>query len=287
MTTGPHDTPAASGERGPQRVQRLAELRQDLHRGRPMRRTYARDALLALLWVEEGRARLAVLCALCDYAPETGKAETSPFIGRLAARLNRDAPPDDLPPPPDALQLAAWIGQGLAATLTEALDRLKGALRAEEASPAFVQQEAEVCREALALARLLAADATAEAGVRLLRLLPAAPARTPQLSVRQIGDLRDAACAVLGALSPDALFPLWSALGGPEATTRQDLLPALDYLRDPRALPYLIRLSERRSQWTDGELVGWFLVRAFERIGDQRSEEHTSELQSRRDLVCR
>src|SRR5262249_19021187 len=123
--------------------------------------------------------------------------------------------------------------------------------------------------QALALARLLSAEEAAEPCVRLLRLLPSAAPNTPLLSIRQIGDLRDAACAVLGNLSPDALFPLWSALGGPEAMIRQDLLPVLDYLHDARALPYLIRLSERRSQWTDGEIVGWFLVRAFERIGDR------------------
>ena len=260
-----------SREREKQRLQRLVELRHDLHRGHPSRRDYARDTLLALLWVEEGRARLSILCALCDYSPETGQAEAPILVGRLAARLNRNASTEDLPPPPVPAQLHAWAERSVAAVLVETLDRLKAASLAAETPPAFVQQEAALCLESLTLARLLAAESSAESCVRLLRLFPAVPPRIPLIPIRLMNDLREAACSVLGTLSPDVLFSLWTALGGPEVALRQDLLPALDYLTDARALPYLSRLLERRTQWTDGELVGWFVVRAFERIGDRRA----------------
>ena len=271
MTTDPHDRPPVVAASLPSRTQRLAELRQELHRGRPARRLYARDTLLALLWIEAEPNRHTILSALCNHPPEPDISASAPLIARLVSRLPRAASGEDLPPPPSGPELCAWAGQAAAAVLMESLDRMKAASRVPEAAPALSSQEAAVCLEALGLARLLGAEAAAEGCVRLLRLVSSAPSRAALLPVRQIGDLRDAACGVLAELSPDALFPLWSGLGGPDAAARQDLLPALDYLQDARAVPYLLRLLERRVQWTDGEIVGWFVVRAFERLSDRRA----------------
>src|ERR1041384_8239486 len=59
----------------------------------------------------------------------------------------------------------------------------------------------------------------------------------------------------------DALYAFWYALGSPDTPSRHNLLQVLDYLTDARAVPYLIRLLERRTVWTDGCAV-CLLVRA-------------------------
>jgi hypothetical protein len=107
--------------------------------------------------------------------------------------------------------------------------------------------------------------------VRLLRQCTLRHLHSAGPPARDITLLRETACRVLGVISPDALFLLWYTLGSPEPEGRRDVLPALDYLRDARAVPYLLRLLERRGQWPDGEMTGWFIVRALERIGDRRA----------------
>ncbi|HZP83374.1 MAG TPA: hypothetical protein VFB21_17150 [Chthonomonadaceae bacterium] len=254
------------------RVQRLEELRRDLRTEEAARRAYAVEALLALLWIAEGRDRLAVGCALCDYPPQAEKEAIPLSVLRLCARLNHAAPESDLPPPPPAAERRAWAGKAVAAVLTGALDTLKAALRApSEAQGERLSQETEVCRDALFLARVLAVEETVAPCVRLLRLLPADIVRETGPVARQTTALREAAARALGAVSPDALLPFWGEFCIQGQVARRDLLPVLDYLNDPRAVPYLMHLLERRTQWEDGEMVGWFVVRAFERIGDRRA----------------
>jgi hypothetical protein len=277
------------------RYQRLQVLRADLSHATAARRIYAVETLLGLLWVAEGQERLAVACVLCGYPPQPEKAATPLCVARLCARLNRTASGDafDLPPPPPAAERIAWAGQAAAALLTESLDSLKAALRTPQADMPILRREIAVCQDALLLAKHLRAPEVAEPCVRLLRFLPtewqgtgclptASGGRdTPQTQAwkpipdlplaRQTTLLREAAAQVLGALSPDALPVFWDALRSPQPDARQYLLPALDYLNDPRAIPYLIQLLERRAQWPDGEIVGWFVVRACERIGDRRA----------------
>ncbi|HZO88027.1 MAG TPA: hypothetical protein VFB38_06770 [Chthonomonadaceae bacterium] len=254
------------------RLQRLEELRLDLSRKSAARRAYAVETLLSLLWVEEGRERLAVACALCGYPPQVGKAETPLCVTRLCSRLSRTVPDDDLPLPPPAAERIAWAGRAVTALLTESLDALKAAAREQtETNARIIHREARVLQDALALAWCLRFAETAEPCVRLLRFLPAELVREPGPLAHYVPLLREAAAHALGALAPDDLSALWDAMGSRDAAARRDLLPALDYLHDPRAVPYLTRLLERRNEWPEGELIGWFVVRAFERIGDKRA----------------
>ncbi len=249
---------------------RLEELRRDLAQAKEERRAYACEALLRMLWVESGSERLAVACALFGQpAPDPQRdPPEAPF--RLCARLTRPRTSDDLPIPPRADALVAWAGAGVKALLSEALDDLKAALRAaSEPDPQRIRREAEVAQNALNLLhRLRLPDAGAEC-VRVLRLCPPDMGREVGLLARQTTLLREAASQVMGALPPDALSVFWEALESANGDARRDLLPALDYCKDARAIPHLARLLERRGEWTDGEMVGWFVVRAFERIGDR------------------
>src|SRR5204862_6285923 len=52
------------------------------------------------------------------------------------------------------------------------------------------------------------------------------------------------------------------------------------------ALPILFNLGDAVQYWTPGEAGRWRVLLATGSVGG-RSEEHSSELQSRRDLVCR
>src|SRR5690349_23067291 len=68
--------------------------------------------------------------------------------------------------------------------------------------------------------------------------------------------------------------------GGAGDLTKRKLIPAIYYLAEQKLLPdNFALLGVARDQNTDDS------YRAMMR--DARSEEHTSELQSRRDLVCR
>jgi hypothetical protein len=254
------------------RLQRLEELRQDVRQANAPRRAYAVETLLGLLWVEEGQERLAVACALCGYPPQMGRAEAPDCAKRLCVRLNDVMERDDLPPPPPPEARIAWAGKAATALLQESLDILKAAERTgTRANARVLQREADVCCDVLQLVCSLRTADAAEACVRALRLFPPDRTRETGPNARQTTTLREIAARALGAISPDALFPLWYALGSPDADARRDLIPALDYIHDPRAVPYLARLLERRTQWDDGELVGWFVVRAFARIGDRQA----------------
>ncbi len=243
---------------------------------------------MGLLWVEAGRERLAVACALCGYPALPEKADVPLCVSRLCTRLSRAQSDDDLPLPPPAAERIAWAGQAVTAVLTDSLDILKAALRGQVASDApLFRSEADVCLDALRLAKPLQFPGVAEPCVRLLRFLPpdlqnveagetlpssGIRASIPALPLaRQAALLRDAASQALGAIAADSLTVLWDALNSPQTEVRQSLLPTLDYLNDLRAIPYLIQLLERRAQWPDGEMVGWFVVRACERIGDRRA----------------
>lgn len=267
----PPSRPMSDAQNAKRLQLRLEELRRDLDQQSLLRRAYALDALLSLLWVEEGRQRVAVATALCGYSPLADKSSTPHCAVRLCARLGTEEAGDALAPPPGREKLVAWASAAVAETLLESVNALKVLVRIRSESPMRLIEEATCCRDALTLAQRLRCEATAEVCVRLLRLFPPDIGLTVPTQTQEAMRLRDAAGRVLGSLSPDALFPLWVGLGSPDGNARRDLLPVLDYLTDARAIRHLIHLLERRAQWTDGELVGWFVVRAFERINDRRA----------------
>ena len=262
------------------RLLRIEELRRDLFSdktGSEKQAVYALNTLLSLLWVETDKERLAVACALSDAPPQLGKAEAPVFAVRLCARLN--ATPVDpldlptvLPATPKGDHLRQWAEQTLAAILNDALNAVKLFLRqTPRPDDETTYRETDVCRDALRLAMRLHSPALVEAGMRLLRLFTPDMTRETGPLGRQTSELRALASQLLAGLSPDDLYPFWVALSGPESAVRRDLLPALDYFNDTRAVPYLLKLLERRVQWSDGDLVGWAAVRALQRIGDRRA----------------
>src|SRR5438034_2922816 len=91
------------------------------------------------------------------------------------------------------------------------------------------------------------------------------------------------------------LFPYTTLFRSPEKIC-QGYLKTLDKLKlDERYVPwYVAQIVPRRLAiaWeTDGQPAGCTRTQAldelFECVDDSRSEEHTSELQSHSDLVCR
>lgn len=274
-----------TGSRPPEDTsqQRLEELRQAVQSQSAVQRDYAVQTLLALAWVESGPARVSTLQVLSGHSL-LGE-ETSLFATRVAARLQRTESPEDLPTPLPPAELSRWMGQATTLTLTEGLDILKAALRTLSSTDSpLLRREAALCFDALTVIRLLRAEVAVEACLRTLRLFPPDRARTSGVLARHTTLLREAAATAIAAFSPDSLFPLWSALGGPDTGVRHDLLPVLDYLQDARALPYLARLLARSNQWPDGELAGWFVVRAFEHIGDRRALPPLRQLEARLTL---
>lgn len=252
------------------RQQRLEELKRDLEGNDATRAAYARTRLLERLWVEEGAERMAVACVLCGHPAEVSKAETLLCASRFCMRLNTVG--DDLPLPPGEVELRVWAGPAVAAVLTETLDAIKAASRLEStANNEILQREVDVCRDALILAKNLRVHEAADPCVRLLRLLPPERVRGQGVLARRTTALREAAGRVLGLLSPEALGTLWDALSGSDEAARRNALPILDYIQDPRAIPYLTTLLERRAEWGSGEMMAWNVMRAFERIGDRRA----------------
>jgi hypothetical protein len=258
------------------RLHRVEELRRDLFSakaGSEKQAEYALNMLLSMLWGETDMGRLAVACALSDAPPLLGKAEAPVFAERLCARLNTTpADPLALPATPNGDHLRQWAGQTLAALLNDALNAVKLFLRqTPRPDDETTYRETDICRDALRLATRLHSPEMVEAGMRLLRLFTPDLARETGPLGRQTPELRALASQLLASLSPDDLYPFWVALSGPESASRRDLLPALDYFNDSRAVPYLLKLLERRVQWSDGDLVGWATVRALQRIGDRRA----------------
>jgi hypothetical protein len=270
------DRPPRASVEARRRLQRLEELRRDLCQEKQARREYALNALLALLWVSEGRERLATACALCGRPPDAGKGETRLFAGRLCTALasrDRGAAPGselDLAPPPGPRELEDWLGDAVAAVLQGSLDQLKAAIRAPGGPEAgIMRREAEVCQDGLFLASMLRCAALVAPCMRLLRILPPDLARDAGILAHETAALRSQAARALAGMSPDFLYLFWVDLRSPDVRVRRDLLCVLDYVTDAAALPYLTRLLESRVHWPDAEMVGWAVVRAFERIGDR------------------
>lgn len=280
--------PAPQPTEAEKKLLRLEELRRDLfavpsERQRagksPAPQTdYALNTLLNMLRIETATARLAVACALSDSPPQLGKAEAPAFAVQLCIRLET-SPHDPLAVPilvtPPSTQTGtshAWAEEIVVAILTDTLTTLKQYLNQERPpDDEIVYRETDTCRDALRLGARLKAPALVEPAIRLLRLFTPDIARHPGALGRQTPELRSLAGLLLASLPPDDLYPLWVALGGPNAEARRDLIPVLDDLQDPRAIPYLSRLLERHPQWPDGNLLGWAVVRTFQRMGDNRA----------------
>jgi hypothetical protein len=261
------------------RRQRIEELRADLSHTKKERVDYARKTLLTMLWLDDEQARRQVISALCRYQPEEGQPYPA-FALRLSGQLAAPSVDRATPPTPEALATA--LGETTLAIMNVALQQIKLKqikLKQIKSMPAATDApdedglylETDVCRDALVIAQCFQLTAVVEPTVQILRLFPPDLARGAGPLARQTGPLRESAAHLLGSLSPDALYAFWYALGSPDKNARQDLLPVLDYLNDLRATPYLVRLFERRSQWSDAEMVGWFAVRAFKRIRDRRA----------------
>lgn len=250
--------------------QRIVELRGDLGHKKPERVAYARQTLATMLWLEDERARQLVTSVLCGYLPDEIQAIPE-FAARLSRRLAAHAGTDDLMPT-DANTIASELGKTVAEIVRIALQRLRVII--DDAGTPDVEGlylETDVCRDGLILSTCFGFPSAVDSSVQILRLFPPDMARDAGPLARQTGPLREAASHLLGALSADALYPYWYALGSPDRIARRDLLPVLDYINDVQATPYLVRLFERRGQWSDGEMVGWFAVRAFKRIRDRRA----------------
>ncbi len=252
------------------RRRRLEDLRHALTSPQEARRESAWAWLALEIGVRTDGERLEAVCVLLNYPPESDAAGVPLSAARLTQHITEliGCEPSDL----DGVPLRALIGQSVHITLLESLDTLKALLPLQgEAIALAVRSEIEVCLSLLKTVRLVALSEAVEGCVRVLRLFRMETARGQSALSRPTTLLRDAACRALGAISPDALFLLWYTLGSPDTQVRSNLLPVLDYLRDPRAAPYLLRLLERRGQWADSEIVGWFVVRAFEHLGDRRA----------------
>lgn len=255
-------------------VTRLEELRHDLHATNRLQQTAA-DTLLSMLWVALGQARLLISCVLCGYTVQRGM-DSAPPPGpvRLCARLDRMQPDNEplaLPGLTDlaGAALAERIGHAVVDTLTHSLDTLHAVLRSSAPDGPHIREEAEVCLAMLSVARRLRSEGAVEPCLRLLHLFSPELTRSHGPQAMITSRIRESTARTLSALSPDVLFAFWYSVGGPDARIRRNLLQVLDYLTDSRAVPYLIRLLERRTQWADGDMVGWFVVRAMEHIGDR------------------
>ena len=256
-----------SGDR--RRLQRIEELRADLNHKTPARVDYARQTLLTMLWLEENDGRQQIINVLCRYLPDESR-QPPVFAAQLSAHLGREAMANALAPA-DAARITNCIGAALPSILNPAVQKLQVIIDGGEANEDDLYRTTDLCRDALTIAARFMIDTVVDQAVRLLRVFPPDQARGVGPLARETGPLREAASHLLGALSPDKLYGYWYALGSPGRTARRDLLPVLDYLQDPSATPYLVRLFERRGQWADSEMVGWFVVRAFKRIRDRRA----------------
>ena len=252
------------------RRRRLEDLRHALTLPQAARRESAWAWLAIEIGLRTEGERLEAVCALLNYPPESDAAGVPLSAARLTARISELIGSESTAP--EGAQIRALIGQAVNVTLLESLDTLKALLPLQgEAIALAVRGEIEVCLSLLKTVQAAAMEEAVEVCVRVLRVFRMEAARGQTVLARPTTLLRDAACRALGAISPDSLFLFWYTLGSPDAEARSNLLPALDYLRDPQATPYLLRLLERRGQWADGEMVCWFVIRAFEHLGDRRA----------------
>jgi hypothetical protein len=267
------------------RRRRLEDLRHALTLPQESRRDAALLSLASEIGTRTGGERLEAVCALLNYPPEADSANVPLSALRLYQHLTErlDAEEEEtnaqirhqalgISPTPNTQHPNELIGQSVNAVLNESLDTLRALLPLQgEAIAAAVRSEIEVCLSLLKTVQAARLAGAADTCMRVLRVFRAEAARSQSVLSRPTTLLRDAACRAIGAISPDSLFLFWYTLGCPDPAARRDLLPALDYLRDPRATPYLLRLLERRGQWADSEMVGWFVLRAFEHLGDRRA----------------
>jgi hypothetical protein len=207
--------------------------------------------------------------ALCRYQSEEN-VQPPEFALQLCAYVSTAAKTTAFAPT-ETDRITAYIGAALPSILNPAVQRLDRMTQGDRINDEDLYRTTDLCRDALTIAIVFSIDTVVEQAVQLLRLFPPDQARGVGPLARQTSPLREVASHLLGSLSPDKLYSYWYALGSPGRTARRDLLPVLDYLQDAGATPYLVRLFERRSQWADGEMVGWFVVRAFKRIRDRRA----------------
>ena len=258
---------------------RIEELRGDLENVSTERRDYALHTLLSMLWVEAGPARLLVATALCGQPATGGREEASDFARRLCVSLEQAGDTEDLRPPPAFDTMMTWVGNAGTGLLREAIEGLSISLipaPAEIEHTAEIAQkrlyvQADICLDALRMCRTLGLTAAVDSCVKILRLFPPERVRETGAIGRCTSLLRESASRTLAAFSPDAIYAYWVALGGPDGSARQNLLPALDYFDNQGCIRYLEKLLERAGQWSDGVVVGWFVVRAFHRLGDRRA----------------
>ena len=256
------------------RLQRIEELGADLDHKLQERRAYARQTLLTMLWLGDDSARCDIVRTVCRSRTDDVE-RASDFAERMVACIRfvytGDKPVSVIDREDGAAHGHDMIGTALARIIAPAVQKLRLTLDGEAATEDDLYNETDLCRDTLTMANYFIIDTVVAHAVTLLRLFPPVQSGGTGPLARQTCPLRDAASRLLGAISPDKLYEYWYALGSPEPTARRDLLPVVDYINDPMAIPYLVRLFERRGQWVDGEMVGWFVVRALKRIRDRRA----------------
>lgn len=218
---------------------------------------------------------------LSEQGPHTITTEgTQRFAGLVADRLvaeevavrDSENAPRSRSRSAKLAELTSRIAPAVTSVLYTVLRSAEESLTSYGESDALdVRHTTEDCYQALLAVASLSINEAAAPAVSAASLFASGSALHPSLSARSASQVREAACTAIASLSPDALFPLWIVLGGPDARARHRLLPVLDYIRDTRATPYLNRLLARCIQWPDGELTAWFVVRALEHIGDRAS----------------
>ena len=265
----------APSDAAKQRLQRLEELQRELDTNNGLKRAYAIQTLLSLLWIATSQSRPPIAFTLFDYPSTSDKANgpAAPLRFCRCLCIERDG---EIAPPPAAEGLNSWASTALNSALNETLNYLgaatqSGSARTARTDETEIKREVEICLDLLKVVRWMGLPDGLPPCVRLLKLFPSDLGRRVGAAARQTTLLREAASQAIGAMPPDAILPFWDALGGTEARARRDLMPALDYLVDARAIPHLAALLEQRKAWVDGEMLGWFIVRSFGRIGSRKA----------------
>ena len=270
-----------------QRLARLEELRREMDAPNGLKRAYAIQTLLSLLWIATETSRLQIAFTLFCFEITSDKVNSAVAPTRFCRCLTNDEA-DGMAPPPNAEGLNAWAANALNAALHETLNVLNAATQTNARPDEMeIKREVEICLDLLKVIRRMAQPDCLDPCVRLLKMFPADLGRRVSAAARQTTVLRESASQAVGAMPPDAIASFWTLLGGAESRARRDLMPALDYITDVRAIPHLTNLLEKRKTWADGEMLGWFIVRSFGRIGSRKalpalqqisSEEETSGL---------
>ena len=270
-----------------QRLARLEELRREMDAPNGLKRAYAIQTLLSLLWIATETSRPQIAFTFFGYEPTSDKVNSPAAPVRFCRCLPKDEA-DGMAPIPNAEGLNAWAAIALNSALHETLNVLHAATQANaRPDEAEIKREVEICRDLLKVIRWMGQPACLDPCVRLLKMFPADLGRRVSAAARQTTVLRESASQAVGAMPPDSIPSFWTLLGSAESRARRDLMPALDYITDVRAIPHLVTLLKKRKTWADGEMLGWFIVRSFGRIGSRKalpalhqisSEEETSGL---------